>query len=581
MDQSERGKTPVSAPGAKDSPPPVATTHPGLSSKFGVRWIFYTVVGVLTVLVPATVDLFGFRTASDATSERLLQLVAAPFYPQPGLRIGDQYREPLPITVILLDSAFLQSTGYSWPLSYAQHAHLIRRIARFEPKAIFLDLYFTQKRGTERERDLFVNELRGLTDPRNDGPRIPVFVAAPNPCSTDALGAHLVSAVQPGRGLLRSVIDVATPVIAGWSGYGQDYPVVVAVENLRHAEGRAGICAPRQGEENRMWLSAAGALYREYCAERDSARKDSCADLDATPELFVDPLVILWGAEVRAEMTRFHSVAECPLVAPRDRDRVFWILGALLKTMGDTLFSTGDQAFQPCPYTETLPGSALYPYPEGENIRVGLSGGASDERDRRQIPRDVFVRDEVHEKDVASFIKDRFVLVGTSQVGIPEVVTSPVHGDIPGVYAHAMALDNLFRFGKHYVRNPGLFSSPLGFWKFLIESGLMLVAIVWVAGLRAASSPLGASSRISSASTLVHWFVRAAIIGALLGGVMLGIAVALTVQYRTSPINWLGLFAGIGVSGLVMQLARPRERTDGAAPEAVETGPETGEGEEA
>lgn len=55
-------------------------------------------------------------------------------------------------------------------------------------------------------------------------------------------------------------------------------------------------------------------------------------------------------------------------------------------------------------------------------------------------------------EDVEALLKGKFVLYGGAFIGTDDWLKSPVHGTIPGVYLHAMALDNLLVFGERYKR---------------------------------------------------------------------------------------------------------------------------------
>lgn len=55
-------------------------------------------------------------------------------------------------------------------------------------------------------------------------------------------------------------------------------------------------------------------------------------------------------------------------------------------------------------------------------------------------------------EDVEALLKGKFVLYGGAFLGTDDWLKSPVHGMIPGVYLHAMALDNLLVFGERYKR---------------------------------------------------------------------------------------------------------------------------------
>ena len=50
-------------------------------------------------------------------------------------------------------------------------------------------------------------------------------------------------------------------------------------------------------------------------------------------------------------------------------------------------------------------------------------------------------------------IKDNIIFYGADVSGISDVVNSPVLGEQPGVFYHAMAFDNLLSYGEDYRRN--------------------------------------------------------------------------------------------------------------------------------
>lgn len=68
-----------------------------------------------------------------------------------------------------------------------------------------------------------------------------------------------------------------------------------------------------------------------------------------------------------------------------------------------------------------------------------------------------------NEAKVRWMIKDRVVFYGSTLVGSGDVTQSPVHGRVPGILLHAMALDNLLALGPNYHRTLGTNSdkSPL------------------------------------------------------------------------------------------------------------------------
>jgi CHASE2 domain len=53
--------------------------------------------------------------------------------------------------------------------------------------------------------------------------------------------------------------------------------------------------------------------------------------------------------------------------------------------------------------------------------------------------------------DWHELLANKIVLLGASISGIPDYVVSPVHGQVPGVVLHGMALDNLLTLGTGYL----------------------------------------------------------------------------------------------------------------------------------
>ncbi|WP_321961223.1 CHASE2 domain-containing protein [Paraburkholderia sp. J7] len=58
--------------------------------------------------------------------------------------------------------------------------------------------------------------------------------------------------------------------------------------------------------------------------------------------------------------------------------------------------------------------------------------------------------DDVGETLLKRALTDRVVMIGTAREYSNDYVISPIHGRVPGVYLHAMALDNLLTYGPRY-----------------------------------------------------------------------------------------------------------------------------------
>ncbi|MET2849901.1 CHASE2 domain-containing protein [Vibrio owensii] len=81
-------------------------------------------------------------------------------------------------------------------------------------------------------------------------------------------------------------------------------------------------------------------------------------------------------------------------------------------------------------------------------------------------------------------IKNKIILIGYNLSGGTDLVRSPVHGSIPGVYHHAMALDNLIQLDGFHWRVPeksGIFSLSFA---DLLEIFVQYFALLWVIWFR-------------------------------------------------------------------------------------------------
>ncbi|MBC2770179.1 CHASE2 domain-containing protein [Pusillimonas minor] len=93
----------------------------------------------------------------------------------------------------------------------------------------------------------------------------------------------------------------------------------------------------------------------------------------------------------------------------------------------------------------------------------------------------LYVRDllkqtgENHEdvrKQAAALMKDKIILYGANLTGVNDLIFTPTRDILPGVYLHAMALDNLLRWGGEYksAMGTGLHANRIwhGVWSLLI-----------------------------------------------------------------------------------------------------------------
>ncbi|WP_339529341.1 CHASE2 domain-containing protein [Pseudomonas mucidolens] len=212
--------------------------------------------------------------------------------------------------------------------------------------------------------------------------------------------------------------EVSQPALVVWEGVGDKYPLAMPT-----ASG--------------AMETPALAMYRQLCED------SSCANLPKDPEAAAQlpPIAVQWGLKLAPEQARISDIRGC---APA-RNFLLDGLGQLLQAV---FWKLDNSAQARCPYTLTLSAS------------------------------DLEVSSPADQALIAELLRDRLVLVGANITSTGDVVQSPVHGLIPGVYLHAMALDNLINEGMDYEREPADFAGWNLNWVDLLELGLLALIIV-------------------------------------------------------------------------------------------------------
>ncbi len=245
--------------------------------------------------------------------------------------------------------------------------------------------------------------------------------------------------------------------------------------------------------------SAAAVLYNA------TVDQDSRLDLNVNSEFLV-----AWGNTLHTEDANHPDCA--PVIDNAD-SRWSEFTGAVMSGLAGVVDSnamSGEKSWerrQPCPYhTETAAHQ--------------LMSNASDELKQR--------------------FKDSYVIIGAAISGTGDTVNSPVHGQLPGAFLHAMALDNLLTFqGRPLVEDSSAWYLQAALI-FLCAFGGGLV----FADRTAPQTRFEAAFNLGL--RLLVWFVFALILAALL--------LAYLVYLGVAPYNWGGvlavatavLFAGAG-----------------------------------
>lgn len=263
---------------------------------------------------------------------------------------------------------------------------------------------------------------------------------------------------QPGMKNLFSDIPGVESALSAWEE--NDYPLMISSGNAL-AEGQAGKTSSK---------TVAMKLY-ELTAPASDLKNASTKNL-----------VVQWGSSVS------------PLV----RDN---------KLLGDA-----EYAFvNPTWFQRWIKAGEIFVY----SIMAGLDDSIVDEK-RIHSPYTVTVQaHELASNAARGLLEGKVVLVGVKVDGIADVVETPVNGKLPGVYQHAMALDNLMKYGDDYYTRP-----PFHTWLFI----LLAIVMAFV-----------------SSYLMVEQKIRGVKVYLLTLTAFLFIGLTLYFGLHHAPQNWIGL----------------------------------------
>ena len=387
---------------------------------WGVKFAF--------ILVIAAMNPFGLVSASDRESESVLLHLLAPLYQGTGfddlavLLVTDNDLEQWNLD----ERAWAASDGdgaplldpVTWPIEYSTYLSLIDHLDQNDVHEIFLDLYFKYRH----------SDYTAFVDHIEQREHATFTVGMP--------GEPQDGASDRTYGVIQEVAEVAPVTFARWARNPGRYPLWI------------------RSEEGDWRPSPALALYEARCARGlkgcDASLLKPPAPDDDTP--WIAPI---WSAlHPDALSSLVHSVRRQHGADPSD-------VGPACADFQDgvaDLFAVAargllsfDPLIQPCPPFKTIEARDLLNLhgagEAGRRLEKGLDGTQ--------------------------------VLVGTAIDGINDKTTSPVHGDLPGVFIHAAALDNLTTFNGDVLRHPASLLGELSI-NDLLEV-LLLAVMIWKA----------------------------------------------------------------------------------------------------
>ncbi|NRP35802.1 CHASE2 domain protein [Marinobacterium sp. xm-d-579] len=350
---------------------------------FDISWLrlfIYTVMGVLAIHE----NPLGMADASDRAFQRAHNAFTAPYYNTVAQNDSLVVLLNDPSMKYLFNNGITEANG--WPLLYSDHVLILEKILEFQPRAIFVDIYFKDKRSTDASFDEFEYLL---DDAKEQG--IPLLFA--KGYADEVLSEAQISLNKYG-GL----------VVNGWSNYREQYSL-------------------KPGGENSVALE----LYNIACKTAGKGYP-SCSKKPLSSESIAvdDAIAVDWSSKASRNLFPDRIQMECEEPIPSlssipDGSTLERIRGAIRITLlsaKNALFG-GEEA--PCIYSNTLPAETL--------VSVVKRGSLDDVEALKEE------------------IEDKIIFYAVDIGAMTDEFDSPVHGLLPGVYRHSMALDNLIAYG--------------------------------------------------------------------------------------------------------------------------------------
>ncbi len=382
-------------------------------------------------------DPFQWGEASSKASQDLAyRVLIGPLYPT-------EQRER--ISVVLFNEATLKHLRATWPVELGRHAEILKSIRDMGPQAVMVDFIFPDKRDDPTVKQL-QNEILAYEDAG-----IPLYFGRAEGTEIDWIRSDLSAA---------RLTSIANPLNDGVS---RTYEPCSTLPGDRRA------CA-----------CVAGPNEFEACpAGTDAGSPGSPVALTAAFELYRDqfslparlnihkpgPMEVVWS-------NRLNPVNDEWMRKARDSslERLCLpIASGIVDWAKRALSNSEELSFrQTCPYTTTLGAHNLLKSSEDPKLRNALW---------------------IH-------LQQKFVFYGADLTGLEDAVVPPTHVKLPGVYLHAMALDNLLTFQGDYKHSSiSVFGGDIG------AEGLSLVVAVLLALIVVAfarSEPVIRADRIST-----------------------------------------------------------------------------------
>lgn len=459
------------------------------------------IVALLLLLLAMATDMFGLRTATDVASRDAFLKLYSYWYGRPDFSdeiVVVTFRED----DLTADRSLQEVTGIttrasnSWPLTFADRSAMLKALVEAQPAAIFIDLIYVSDNNHDPDYRKFVDALQAAV---HDG-KVPIVLAdvPDNGSHAETIAAEIratgVDVAMAGwlapSGLYPLSVSAADGEVADGSRIRSDYRPTPAAFLYAVHQHRLGLAPTPHSPSLSKGTIATASRPCPVAAQAGVGCAASTGAFPAGP-----PMRIAWGFDPERTIAEREN---CPRASFCSKGEIFFrAFGGPKESNLNWLQPTR------CLYHRDVGGADLFMWATNNTLGKQVGG--------------------------------KYVFVGASLNGMPDWWISPVHGKVPGVHAHAMAFDNLVRWGSAYLRDPipaGSRNSPFMLTD-VVELALML-------GISWGSVWLRSRRAYRNART---WERGRQLAIALLAFVALATAcsAALLMFSRMIPVNWIGL----------------------------------------
>ena len=475
------------------------------------------------------INMFGLEGASDRLADGVFQRITAASY-------GPDRKGQQAVSVIYLDEESVDNLkGFGWtrfPPSFDQQWTMLDDILQAggaPPAGVFVDFVYLGQGGEAEGFETFRDGVAQATK-AEAWSNIPACTADPLmkiSCIVAAGGTPMIFA-RPSAAELNLFTDLQksldrVSILAPALVNQEAYPLATKYDDMPAAQKKAlGV--------HGFDISPAAAMYAAWCLRHDGCAIPAMRELKeagrralagkpaASPDITraLDfPLDVVWGSRPDPDYLRItKAVSGRPANC---RGQASGVLGRFWEQF-QAARGPGSGARQECPYTASLGYDRMV-------AGVGLEL-----------------------KDLERLLAGRLVMVGGHFRASNDWVDSPVHGQVPGVHYHAMALDNLVEFGANYRRNTD-YSGTFFDSDFLKSTLIFGLAFFGIVGVMIRNSLHDRAVEMNLPPRL-----RSKVYGPLYFSLfvacvaVIALATVLGVQFgRRAPINWIGLgFVSLG-----------------------------------